>query len=170
MYVHKPFQLTAFGGKEPDKCRMFEETHAKQGSATDTATDHAIRSTATEHAFSASDIKDARLQNMFREACSDAPSQVQRLLQKVGALGHYPTRYKKPVDKAQKTSDSLAKKLAEAKKLFTPAVQKYLDAMQAVSTEAAAVSTEAKHAQHAEALMQQVRKLGHLPQESQSQP
>ena len=44
------FLLTAFAGKKRDKCRMFEEAHAKQGSATDTATDHAIRSTATEHA------------------------------------------------------------------------------------------------------------------------
>ena len=119
MYVHKPFQLTAFGGKELYKYRMFEEAHAKQGSATDTATEHAIRSTATEHAFSASGIKDSRLQNMFREACSNAPSQVQRLLQNVDTLGHYPRRYKKPADKAEKTSDSLAKKLSEAKKLFT---------------------------------------------------
>ena len=117
-------------------------------------------------AVSASGFKDSRLKNMFREACSNVPPQVQRLLHQVDALGHYPRRYKKPADKEEKASDSLAKKLAKAKELFSPAVQKYLEAMQAVSNAAAAASTATEHAQHAETLMQQVRELGHLPQES----
>ena len=68
-----------------------------------TATDHAATKdksakrgrasgTATEHAASKSDVtgfhgpgKDASLETMFREACSKAPANVERLLQEVNA-------------------------------------------------------------------------------------
>ena len=53
----------------------------------------------------------------------------------------------------------MAQKLTKARGSFTPAVQKYVDAVRSTST-----ATE--HAQHAEALMQQVRALGRMPKES----
>ena len=131
------------------------------------ATDHAALASdiedshgpVTERAASASAIKDFRLETMFREACSKAPPNVQRLQQDVNTLGHYPKRYKRPADKVERASDSLAKKVAMVKGHFTSAVQKSLEAMQAAST-----ATE--HAQQAVGLMQQVRALGRMPKES----
>ena len=156
------------------KYRMFRAAHKKQGSPSGTVTRHATSGNAalasdiedshgpvTERAASACATKDLRLQTMFREACSKAPPNVQRLLQEVNTLGHYPKRYKHPADKVERASDSLAKKIAKAKGHFTSAVQKYLAAMQVQAVCAVA---------RADALMQQVRKLGHLPRESQSEP
>ena len=117
-----------------------------------TATDHAATKaksakrgrasgTATEHAASKSDVtgfhgpgKDASLETMFREACSKAPANVERLLQEVKTLGHYPKRYLHPASKVERDSNSLAKKLAKAKGHFTSEVQRYLEVMQADST------------------------------------
>ena len=146
-----------------DKC-------AKRGCAGGTATEHATSGKATEHAALNPDItdsrgpsKDIRFETLFREACSKAPPNVERLLQEVKTLGHYPKRYKQSASKVERDSNSLAMKLAKAKGYFTSEVQKYLEAMQADST-------ATKHAQHEQSLMQQVRKLGHLPCESQSHP
>ena len=71
-------------------------------------------------------------------------------------MGRYPNRYKQPANKMEEDSNSLAQKLTKARGSFTPAVQKYVDAMRSTST-----ATD--HAQHAEALMQQVRALGRMP-------
>jgi len=118
------------------------------------------RGPATDGALSASGAKDPHLEKMYLEASSNAPPKMQSLLQELHAMGRYPNRYKQPANKMEKDSNSLAQKLTKACGSFTPAVQKYVDAMRSTST-----ATE--HAQHAEALMQQVRELGHLPQESQ---
>ena len=76
-----------------------KDNSAKRGRASGTATEHATSGTATEHAAFGPDIKDSggpgkdvRFENMFREACSKAPPNVERLLQEVKALGHYPQR------------------------------------------------------------------------------
>ena len=138
---------------------MFQEASAEQGSAS---------STATEHADSAVGTKERRLEGMLQEACANTTPKLQTLLREVKTLGHYPKRYKQPANKAEMASNSLAKKLTMAKSQFTPAAQKYLEAAQAVTTEATAVSNATERAQQAEALMQQVREMGHLPHESQS--
>ena len=146
------------GTKEPHLERLFQDSCAEQGSASGTATEHATSKlgtkeprlermfqeacveqtsasgTATEHASSASGPKEPRLERMFQEACDNTSQKLQSLLQQVNTLGHYPKRYKEPADKAEKVSDSLAKKLTTAKSLFCPAAQKYLEAMQAAST------------------------------------
>ena len=100
---------------------------------------------------------------LYRAAYANTSPPQQSLLQQVGVLGHYPKRYKQPANKSETASNSLAMKLSKIKGALPPAAQRYLEAMQAVST-----ATE--HAQQAESLMQQVRKLGHLPQESQHKP
>ena len=117
-----------------------------------TATEHASssKSTATEHAGSTSGAKDPRLENIFQEACANAPPKIRCLLQEVSALGHYPKRYKQPQNKEERDSNTLAKKLTQARSSLNPAAEKYLEAMQAAST-----ATE--HAQQAEGLMQQLR-------------
>ena len=81
---------------------------------------------ATEHAALAPDIKDSRgpgkdvrKEIMFREACSKAPPNLERLLQEVKTLGHYPQRYKHAATQEERGSNSLAKKLAKAKGDFT---------------------------------------------------
>ena len=101
------------------------------------------KSTATEHANSTSGAKDPRLEKMFQEACSNAPPKMQSLLQELHALGRYPTRYKQPANKMEKDSDSLAQKLTKARSSFTPAAQKYVEAVRSTSN-----ATE--HAQHDE--------------------
>ena len=178
------------GTKEPHLERMFQDSCAEQGSASGTATEHATSKlgtkeprlermfqeacieqtsasgTAQEHASSTSGPKEPRLERMFQEACDNTSQKLQSLLQQVNTLGHYPKRYKEPADKAEKVSDSLAKKLTTAKSLFCPAAQKYLEAMQAASTAMQAASTATEHAQHAEALMQQVHALARMPKES----
>ena len=161
----------------PTEQDVTKANSAKRGRASGTATEHATRGTATEHAALGPEIKDSRgpgkdvrFETMFRKACSKAPPNVERLLQEVKTLGHYPQRYKQPTTKVERESNSLAKKLANAKGHFTSEVQKYLEAMQANSREAAATHTATEHAQHAQSLMQQVRKLGHLPRESRSHP
>ena len=80
-------------------------------------------------------------------------------MQQVHAMGRYPQGYKQPANKMEKDSNSLAEKLTKARGSFTPAVQKYVDAVRSTST-----ATE--HARHAEALMQQVCGLGRIPTES----
>ena len=157
--------------------QLFPEARAKQGNASGTATEHATSGTATEHAALVPDIKDSRgpgkdvrFETMFREACSKAPPNVERLLQEVKTLGYYPQRYKHAANKEERDSNSLAMKLAKAKGDFTSEVQQYLEAVQAKSKEAAATRAATEHAQHAQSLMEQVRKLGHLPRESQSEP
>jgi acetolactate synthase regulatory subunit len=161
----------------PTEQSATKDTSAKRGRPSGTATEHATSGTATEHAALGPDIKDfrgpgkdLRFEIMFREACSKAPPNVERLLQEVKALGHYPQRYKHAATKGERDSNSLAKKLAKAKGHFTSEVQKYLEAMQANSERAAATRTATEHAQNAQSLMQQVRKLGHLPRESESHP
>jgi hypothetical protein len=161
----------------PTEQSATKDTSAKRGRPSGTATEHATSGTATEHAALGPDIKDfrgpgkdLRFEIMFREACSKAPPNVERLLQEVKALGHYPQRYKHAATKGERDSNSLAKKLAKAKGHFTSEVQNFLEAMQAKRERAAATRTAAEHAQHAQSLMQQVRKLGHLPRESQSKP
>ena len=116
-----------------------------------------------EHASSSSGAEDSRLEKLFREACSHAPAQLQTLLLKLRALGHYPKRYKQPANTVEKNANNLAKKLGEARSSFTPAARKYVEALRSTSN-----ATE--QAQHAEALMQQVRKLGHLPRETRASP
>ena len=126
-----------------------------------TATEHASssKSTATEHAGSTSGAKDPRLETMFQEACANAPLKIRCLLQEVSALGHYPKRYKQPQNKEERDSNSLAKKLTQARSSFNPAADKYLEAMQAAS-----IATE--RAKKIEGLMQQVRALGRMPKEN----
>ena len=124
--------------------------------ASGTATELATSGNATEHATSG---KDPQLERMFQEACSSAPPKMQSLLQELHALGRYPKRYKQPASKMEKESDGLAQKLAKARSSFTPAVQKYVEALRSTST-----ATE--HAQQAQGLMQQVRALGRMPKES----
>ena len=128
--------LSASGSKDPRFHKMFLEacSNAKAMLATD--------GNATEHAASAADIKDSRLEQMYLEACSNAPSKIQSLLQELHALGRYPNRYKQPANKMETDSNSLAKKLTQARTSFTPAVEKYVEAMRSTST-----STE--HAQKA---------------------
>jgi hypothetical protein len=87
----------------------------------------------------------------------------ERLTQQVNTLGHYPKRHMVPKDKAEIASNSRAIKLAKHKSALPPAAQRYLGALQAAST-----ATE--QTVDAERLMQQVRKLGHLPRESASKP
>ena len=152
-----------------------KDKSAKRGRASGTATEHATSGTATEHVGLGREIKDSqssgkdvRFETMLRKACSKAPPHVERLLQEVKTLGHYPQRYKQPTTKVERDSDSLAKKLNKAKGHFTSEVQKYLEAMQANSKKAAATHAATEHAQQAQSLMQQVRKLGHLPRESES--
>ena len=130
-----------------------KDKSAKRGRASGTVTEHATSGTATEHAALGPEIKDSRgpgkdvrFETMFREACSKAPPNVERLLHEVRTLGHYPQRYKHAVTKVERDSNSLAMKLAKAKGHFTSEVQKYLEAMQANSKEAAAT-------QHAQSLM-----------------
>ena len=154
----------------PTEQDVTKANSAKRGRASGTATEHATSGTATEHVGLGPEIKDSggsgkdvRCETMFREACSKAPPHVERLLHEVKTLGHYPQRYKQAATKVERDSDNLAKKLNKAKGHFTSDVQKYLEAMQATHT-----ATE--HAQQAQSLMQQVRKLGHLPRESQSKP
>ena len=91
-----------------------------------TATEHASssKSTATEHAGSTSGAKDPRLENMFQEACANVPLKIRCLLQEVSALGHYPKRYKQPQNKDERDSNSLAKKLTQARSSFNPAADK----------------------------------------------
>ena len=125
-----------------------KDKSAKRGRASGTATEHATSGTATEHVGLGREIKDSqssgkdvRFETMFREACSKAPPHVERLLQEVKTLGHYPQRYKQAATKVERDSNSLAMKLAKAKGHFTSEVQKYLEAMQANSKEAAATRT-----------------------------
>ena len=99
------------------------------------------------------------MERMYLEASSNAPPKMQSLLQELHAMGRYPSRYKQPANKMEKDSNSLAEKLTKARGSFTPAVQKYVDAMRSTST-----ATE--HAQQAEGLMRQVRDLGRMPKES----
>ena len=89
---------------------------------------------ATEPASSTSGAKDPRLEKMFQEACSNAPQKMQSLLQELHALGRYPNRYKQPANKMEKDADSLAQKLTKARSSFTPAVQKYVEALRSTST------------------------------------
>ena len=105
---------------------------------------------ATEHASSTSGAKDPRLEKLFQEACSNAPPSLQSLLQELHALGRYPSRYKQPANKMEKDSDCMAQKLTKARSSFTPAAQKYVEAVRSTSN-------VTEHAQHAESLMQQVR-------------
>ena len=130
----------------------------KQGSVRTNATEHATSAhgTATELATSG---KNPQLERMFQEACSSLPPKMQSLLQELHALGRYPKRYKQPASKMEKESDALAQKLAKARSSFTPAVQKYVEALRSTST-----ATE--HAQQAQGLMQQVRALGRMPKEN----
>ena len=79
--------------------------------------------------------KDARLEIMFREACSNAPPNVERLLQEVKTLGHYPLRYEHAATKKECDSNNLAMKLAKAKGDSTSEVQRYVEAVQAKSKE-----------------------------------
>ena len=97
------------------------------------ATEHASssKSIATEHAGSTSGAKDPRLENIFQEACANAPPKIRCLLQEVSALGHYPKRYKQPQNKEERDSNSLAKKLAQARNSLNPAAEEYLEAMKA---------------------------------------
>ena len=112
-------------------------------------------STATQqHSSSTSGAKDFRLENMFQEACANAPPKIRCLLQEVSALGHYPKRYKQPQNKEERDSNSLAKKLTQARSSFNPAAQKYLEAMQAAREAMQAAKAAREHAQQAEALMQ----------------
>ena len=97
-----------------------KDKSAKRGRASGTATEHATSGNATEHAALAPDIKDSRgpgkdvrLEIMLREACSKAPPNVERLLQEVKTLGHYPQRYKHAATEEERGSNSLAMKLAE---------------------------------------------------------
>ena len=78
----------------------------------------------TEHATSG---EDPHLEKMFQEACSNAPRNMEILLQELHALGRYPNRYKQPAGEVEKDSNRLAKKLATARSSFTPAVQKYVE-------------------------------------------
>ena len=133
---------------------MSQEACVKQGNASGTAAEHA-----TDGALSASGAKAPHLDKMYLEASVNAPPKMQSLLQELHAMGRYPKRYKPPANKMEKDSNSLAEKLTKARGSFTPAVQKYVDAMRSTST-----ATE--HARHAEALMQQVRALGRIPKES----
>ena len=133
---------------------MSQEARAKQGNASGTAAEHA-----TDGALSASGAKAPHLDKMYLEASVNAPPKMQSLIQELHAMGRYPNRYKQPANKMEKDSNSLAEKLTKARGSFTPAVQKYVDAMRSTST-----ATE--HARHAEALMQQVRALGRIPKES----
>ena len=130
----------------------------KQGSVRTNATENATSAhgTATELATSG---KNPQLETMFQEACSSLPPKMLSLLQELHALGRYPKRYKQPASKMEKESDALAQKLAKARSSFTPAVQKYVEALQSTST-----ATE--HAQQAQGLMQQVRALGRMPKEN----
>ena len=87
------------------------------------------------------------------------PPKIQSLLQELNTLGDYPRSYKQPQNKEERDSNSLAMKLTQARSSFTPAVQKYLGAMQAANA-----ATE--HAQEAEAsisLLQELNTLGHYP-------
>ena len=98
-----------------------------------TATEHASssKSSVTEHAGSTSSAKDSRLENIFQEACANAPPNICCLLQEVNALGHYPKRYKQPQNKEEIDSNSLAKKLTQARNSLNPAAEKSLEAMKA---------------------------------------
>ena len=76
-----------------------KDKSAKRGRASGTATEHATSGTAAEHVGLGSEIKDSqssgkdvRFETMFRKACSKAPPNVERLLQEVKTLGHYPQR------------------------------------------------------------------------------
>ena len=132
-----------------------------------TATEHASssKSTATEHAGSTSGAKDPRLENMFQEACANAPPKIRCLLQEVSALGHYPKRYKQPQNKEESDSNSLAMKLTKARSSLNPAADKYLEAMKATLEAMQAANIATEHTQQAEGLMQQVRALGRMPKE-----
>ena len=139
----------------------------KQGSVRTNATENATSAhgTATELATSGKNLqletmfqdgKNPQLETMFQAACSSLPPKMLSLLQELHALGRYPKRYKQPANEMEKESDAFAKKLAKARSSFTPAVQKYVEALQSTST-----ATE--HAQQAQGLMQQVRALGRIP-------
>jgi len=98
--------------------------HAAFASGTSTEQAAFVGGTATEHATSG---KDPHLEKMFQEACSNAPRNMEILLQELHALGRYPNRYKQPAGEVEKDSNRLAKKLATARSSFTPAVQKYVE-------------------------------------------
>ena len=137
-----------------------------------TATEHASssKSSVAEHAGSTSGAKDSRLENIFQEACANASPKICGLLQEVSALGHYPKRYKQPQNKEERDSNSLAKKLTQARSSLHPAVEKYLEAMKAILEALQAESIATERAKKAEGLMQQVRALGRMPkEESRSQ-
>ena len=112
---------------------------------------------------STSGAKDSRLENIFQEACANASPKICGLLQEVSALGHYPKRYKQPQNKEERDSNSLAKKLTQARSSLHPAVEKYLEAMKATLEALQAESIATERAKQAEGLMQQVRALGRMP-------
>ena len=123
----------------------------------------ALGAESTAHATDELHHTSSHIATLYRAAYANTSPPQQSLLQQVAMLGHHPKRYKQPANESETASNSLAMKLSKIKSALPAAAQRYLEAMQAVST-----ATE--HAQEAESLMQQVRKLGHLPQESQQKP
>ena len=113
-----------------------------QSTATEDAS--SSKSSVTEHAGSSSGAKDSRLENTFQEACANAPPKICCLLQEVSALGHYPKRYKQPQNKEERDSNSLAKKLTQARNSLNPAAEEYLEAMKATleAMQAESIATE----------------------------
>ena len=87
-------------------------------------------------------------------------------MQQIRKLGYLPQE-----SESQPQEQQLARQVREAKANgLLSAFTGELKDMAAKDAEAADTSTDTQHAQYAESLMQRIRKLGHLPQESQSQP
>ena len=91
-------------------------------------------------------------------------------MQQVRKLGHLPRE-----SQSHPQEQLLARQLREAKAkdllvAFEEELEDFAGKLVATQKEAAATRTATEHAQHAQSLMQQVRKLGHLPRESESHP
>ena len=88
----------------------------------------------TAHATEELHHTSLHIATLYRAAYANTSPSQQSFLQQVGVLGHYPKRYKQPANKSETASNSLAMKLSKIKGALPPAAQRYLEAMQAVST------------------------------------
>ena len=101
---------------------------------------------------------DSLLEQLYQNACANAEAWELHLLQKVKDLGQYPKR--------SGATDSLAKKVNRLKKDMSDAGLRYLDALQARDRDAVQDMAATERREAAEALMQKVRALGHLPRDT----
>ena len=96
----------------------------------------------------------------------DPAARAEALMDSVRKLGHTP--HESPSKSFEEQRLAKALRRARADGIMSASQQAELESLATRSAAEAAASTAAEHAQSAEALMERVRKLGHLPKESQS--